>query len=131
MIKLYENIRYYRKLNHWTQDQLAKRMGYTDRSMIAKIETGKIDLSQSKIIEFADVFGIAPGDLMGWEDINPDPYEEFEASWYDLVGEKQPITREEIEMIIKYRNADIDTRNMIDRLLEYSTRINEMKTSET
>jgi len=68
MIKLYENIKYYRKLNNWSQEELAKKMGYTDRSMIAKIESGKVDLAQSKIIDFANVFGIEPGDLMGWDD---------------------------------------------------------------
>ena len=82
MIKLYENIKYYRKKNSWSQEELAKRMNYTDRSMIAKIESGKVDLSQSKIIEFAKVFGIAPGDLMGWEEIPEEKhnYEEIIAA---------------------------------------------------
>lgn len=70
MLKLYENIRELRKKNKWTQEELASRMGYTDRSMIAKIESGKVDLAQSKILDFAKVFGVDPGDLMG--DSNPD-----------------------------------------------------------
>jgi len=68
MLKLYENIRELRKRNKWTQEELALRMGYTDRSMIAKIESGKVDISQSKIMDFAKVFNVDPGDLMGWED---------------------------------------------------------------
>ena len=72
MIKLYENIREFRKQNKWTQEELAQRMGYTDRSTIAKIEAGKVDLSQSKIIEFANVFGVDPGELMGWDGEEPD-----------------------------------------------------------
>ncbi len=68
MLKLYENIKDLRKQNNWTQEELAQKIGYTDRSAIAKIEAGKIDLPQSKIIEFADVFGVEPGDLMGWND---------------------------------------------------------------
>ena len=66
MVKLYENIKFYRKQHNWSQEELAKKMGYTDRSMIAKIESGKVDLAQSKIIDFAHVFGVDPGDLMGW-----------------------------------------------------------------
>jgi len=62
-MKLHENIKKYRKLNHWTQDDLAKRTGY-ERSMIAKIETGNVDLSQSKIKLFADTFGVLPTDLL-------------------------------------------------------------------
>lgn len=68
MIKLYENIKYYRKLNNMTQEELAKKAGYTDRSSIAKIESGIVDISQSKIAQFADIFGITSSDLMGWEE---------------------------------------------------------------
>lgn len=72
MLELYRNIRELRTRNHWTQEELASRMGYTDRSMIAKIESGKVDLSQSKIIEFAKVFGVEAGDLMGSVDSSID-----------------------------------------------------------
>lgn len=68
MIKLYENIKTLRKENGWSQDELAKKMGYTDRSMIAKIESGAVDLSESKILAFAKVFGVKPCDLMGWDE---------------------------------------------------------------
>lgn len=67
MNKLYENIRSLRKANGWSQEDLAKRMGYTDRSMIAKIESGAVDLAESKIMAFAKVFGVKPSDIMGWE----------------------------------------------------------------
>jgi len=72
MIKLYENIRCLRKVNKWSQDELAQRMGYKDRSSIAKIESGMVDIPRSKILEFAKVFGVSPGDLMGWEDDKPE-----------------------------------------------------------
>lgn len=68
MLKLYENIRIYRKRAKLTQDELARRAGYTDRSSIAKIEKGLVDLSQTKIKQFADIFGVTPSTLMGWEE---------------------------------------------------------------
>lgn len=43
-------------------------MGYKDRSMITKIESGKVDISQTKVVEFAKVLNTTPGYLMGWED---------------------------------------------------------------
>ena len=67
MNKLYTNIKALRKMNGWSQEDLAKRMGYTDRSMIAKIESGVVDLAESKIMAFAKVFGVKPSVLMGWE----------------------------------------------------------------
>ena len=67
MLKLYENIKTCRKAVKMTQEELARRTGYTDRSSIARIEKGEIDLPQSKIKQFADALGTTPGHLMGWD----------------------------------------------------------------
>lgn len=78
MLDTYKNIKLLRKKNKWTQEELATRMGYTDRSSIAKIESGKVDLSRSKIFEFAKVFGVSPSDLMGDDGIEDnDAYEQL------------------------------------------------------
>ena len=68
MQDLYSKIKNKRIELGWTQEELAKKMGYTDRSSIAKIESGKFDLTTSKIEQFADVLGVTPSWLMGWED---------------------------------------------------------------
>lgn len=65
MLKLYENIKKYRKLNNLTQEQLAQKMGYSGKSMISKIERGEVDLSQSKIQQLSNIFGITADELMG------------------------------------------------------------------
>lgn len=67
MYELYENIKKRRIELGMTQDELAKLTGYTDRSSIAKIESGKVDLTRSKILIFADVLKVSPADLMGWQ----------------------------------------------------------------
>lgn len=51
-----------------SQDDLAKAMGYKDRSMITKIESGKVDISQKKIFAFARVLNTTPAYLMGLEE---------------------------------------------------------------
>jgi len=48
-----------------SQGQLATMVGYKDRSSIAKVEAGKVDLSQSKIAAFADALNVTPADLIG------------------------------------------------------------------
>ena len=50
-----------------TQADLAKRLGYRDRTTIAKIESGKNDISLSKVVEFAEALHTTPAYLMGWE----------------------------------------------------------------
>lgn len=67
MNQLYENIKKYRKQAGLTQEELAKKAGYTDRSSIAKIEAGHVDLTQSKIRQFAEIFGVTPSALMGMD----------------------------------------------------------------
>lgn len=71
MTELYKNIKKLREELGLSQEELAKRTGYTNRSSIAKIEKGLVDLSQTKIELFAKVLGVAPGDLMGWEQEPP------------------------------------------------------------
>lgn len=70
MLALYDNIKKRRMELGMTQDDLAKLTGYTDRSSIAKIEAGKVDLTRSKIMLFAEVLRISPADLMGWQSDN-------------------------------------------------------------
>lgn len=51
----------------WSQRELADRMG-CNHSTITRIETGKIDISQSKIQQFSDVLSVSIAYLMGWEE---------------------------------------------------------------
>ena len=68
MIDLYKNIKKRRTELHMTQSELAEKLGYADKSMIAKIEAGKVDLQRSKIIAFAKALETTPAILMGWTD---------------------------------------------------------------
>lgn len=65
MLKLYQNIRKYRVEKGYTQSELAKKMGYADKSAISKIENGKVDLPQSQILKFSEVLDVDPGVLVG------------------------------------------------------------------
>ena len=65
---IYDRIRQLRIRADMSQDDLARAMGYKDRSMITKIESGKVDISQKKILAFAKVLHTTPGYLMGWEE---------------------------------------------------------------
>lgn len=50
----------------WSQRELASKMGY-NHSTITRIETGKIDISQSKVMQFSEVLGVSIAYLMGWQ----------------------------------------------------------------
>lgn len=67
MLDVYKRIKDLRLAAGLSQGELAKRTGYNDRSSIAKIEAGKVDLTQSKIAVFAHALNTTPAYLMGWE----------------------------------------------------------------
>ena len=52
----------------WSQRDLAKKMGYSDNSTLARIEQGKVDVNQAKIEQFAEVLGVSIAYLMDWEE---------------------------------------------------------------
>ena len=47
METMYDRIKKLRNSLGWSQEELAKKVGYADKTSIAKIEAGKVDLPQS------------------------------------------------------------------------------------
>lgn len=50
-----------------SQRELAARLGYNDHTTLTRIEAGKVDLTQSRIVQFAKVLDVTTGYLMGWD----------------------------------------------------------------
>lgn len=106
---LYERIRSRRKELKMSQSELAKLLGYSDKSMISKIENGKVDLPESRIVQFANALLTSPEYLIGWLD---DPYEDYEERldeiYYDVRSN---------EILRAYWESDIRIQNAICALL--------------
>jgi len=68
MEELYKNIKKRRLELGMSQDELARKVGYTSRSTIARIEHGEINLPQSKVVDIAKALKVTPSYLMGWEE---------------------------------------------------------------
>ena len=64
-MKIGEKIKLRRKELRWSQRDLAEKMGY-NHSTITRIETGKIDIPQSRIVQFAEVLHTDIAYLMDW-----------------------------------------------------------------
>ena len=63
-----EKIKARRNELKWSQRELSDRVGYSNHSTITRIEAGKVDVPQSKIVKFAEVLGVSVAYLMGWEE---------------------------------------------------------------
>ena len=72
MLQVYKNIKARRLNLGLTQQELADRTGYTNKSAIARIEAGQIDLPLPKIELFAKALHTTGPELMGWEDSEPE-----------------------------------------------------------
>lgn len=79
-----------------TQADLARALGYKSKTTITKIEAGKNDIQQSKVVAFAKALNTTPAYLMGWTD-DPDEHDEH-AEQMERVAqwrEKNPLPAEE------------------------------------
>ena len=69
-----QKIKQRRQELQWSQRELSDRMGYNNHSTITRIESGKVDVPQSRIVKFAEVLNTSVAYLMGWEEeIEKDP----------------------------------------------------------
>ena len=108
MLTLYENIRKLRLEKSMSQQELARLTGYTDRSSIAKIEKGEVDLTLSKIELFAKALGVKPGELMGWE-------AEYSNFSLNPIGK---LTSEDVGLVEAYHNAHECRQEAVRTLLD-------------
>lgn len=61
--KVGANIRYYRKVSRMSQEELAQRVGYSSKGVVAKIEAGGNDLPASKLKAIASALNVTVGQL--------------------------------------------------------------------
>jgi len=100
-----EMIKHQRELLGLSQDELAKRMGYKDRSSISKIEKGSDkNLPLEVVQKFAEVLGCSPLVLMGWDN-ETEPNES--AQKYERFS----------KFIDLYSQLPDEKRNLVDNML--------------
>ena len=87
-----ERIRELRKQAGLTQEELAKEVGYSNKTSISKIESDILDVNQSTIIALARALNTTPSAIMGWnESKNP-------ADKYSSYG-VMPIKKQKIRLL--------------------------------
>lgn len=65
MSEIYDRIKQRRLELGLTVEELAQKMGYKDKSSISKIENGKADIPQSKVVAFARALNTTTAFLIG------------------------------------------------------------------
>lgn len=67
-----ERIKEKRKELNLSQEDLAKKAGYKDKTAISKFEHKGNDITMKQVKRVASALGVSAAYLMGWEDVAPD-----------------------------------------------------------
>ena len=103
-----ERIKQRRQELEWSQRELAARMKYSHHSTLARIESGKVDVSQTRIVQFSEVLGVSVAYLMGWEDEEKNPTTEIDSG----------ITKAKSDLIKKVMQMSDEELQKLDLLLQ-------------
>ena len=102
-----------------SQEELAILLGYKSRSTISKIESGKNDIPQSKVKDFARALNTAPSYLMGWDEkYNPNgilarEVAEIEARSEDNLPPLTAKDEREVAQALEVLLHDYDSQNAL------------------
>lgn len=91
-----------------TQMELAERMGYKTKSTVCEVEKGGDNLTQRRIVKFAEALGVTPAFLMGWEPEDID---------YSYITDGSPTPELDKLVIERLKTTDKSTRDVVMRLL--------------
>lgn len=117
-----QNIKQMRELKGWSQEQLARMMGYKSKSTINKIEKNINDVNQTTLDKFAKVFKCEITDLLSNDPIIKSllRHESVLSEEYikQQVYNSLNLTEAEYGLIIAFRKADTVTQDNILKLLD-------------
>jgi transcriptional regulator with XRE-family HTH domain len=104
-----------------TQEELAQKLGYKNKSTIAKIENGTNDIVQSKVVEFAKALDTTVAALMGWDDTEPEQEQHYYLDDDAREMAEWMFTNPEYKVLFdasrKVKKEDIEfVRQMIERM---------------
>lgn len=98
-----------------TQEELAKKLGYSHKSSIGKIENGNNDITQSKVVEFARALDTTVAYLMGWDEeedqvVRDANIQRMISIAEQLTKDQQSTLIEQMEFIL-WKNKEKSTQN--------------------
>lgn len=103
----------------WSQQDLAKRAGYSDKTAISKIEHAGNDITLKQIKRIASAMNVDPTEFMGWKDI--DYYAYTLEDVIDMKASTPQGDREEAlakKLFEHYQAASPEIQKAVDLLLK-------------
>lgn len=110
---VYERIKYLREKRNMSQQDLALKVGYKDKSAISKVERGDRDINQSMLIKYADALGTTVSYLMGWAEPEPLNLQLFGSS-ESIVDD---VTDKEKELLNLFRQVPEEQQQLVIQMV--------------
>ena len=104
--KVGQRIKTERKMQNLSQQELAEKVGYADKGLISRIESGSLNLSMDKLIKIADALNVDVTELL----MDPVPAEkkvEKDVILYDVSDISQDGQKRIKEYIDTIRSAEL------------------------
>lgn len=104
--KVGQRIKTERKMQNLSQQELAEKVGYADKGLISRIESGSLNLSMDKLIKIADALNVDVTELL----MDPEPAEkkvEKDVILYDVSDISQEGQKRIKEYIETIRSAEL------------------------
>ena len=101
-----QRIKLERKMQNLSQQELAEKVGYADKGLISRIESGSLNLSMDKLIKIADALNVDVTELL----MDPEPAEkkvEKDVILYDVSDISQDGQKRIKEYIDTIRSAEL------------------------
>lgn len=89
-----------------TQEELAKKMGYSTRQAISKVEKGDDNITSDRVKKFADALDVSVSYLMGWDEEQINAIEEERKDVVDYIVKQDEKLNEIFEMNLSENNMD-------------------------
>ena len=83
-----------------SQEELALKMGYNGRSTIAKIESGAVEVSHTKVVQYAKILGVSVDYLLGTDDDSVETNAIEQPAVHITVGQRIRKRRKELNMSV-------------------------------
>ena len=107
-----EKIKTRRKELKLSQRELAAKMGYSHHSTLARIEAGKVDVSQTRIVQFADVLDTSIAYLMDWEEDEKKGQStkdgELSANTKMLIDFVKSVPEDKVELVLRVMKSIVE-----------------------
>lgn len=100
LIELGKRFKKLRLAKGWSQTTCARKLGYSNKTSVSKIELGVQGIKRSNVAHVAEVLGTTPEYLMGWK--QPDGATELSPTDKQILAGLDLLTDDDKQILLRF-----------------------------